>query len=160
MKNFLKRLAAVISLSLLIFSAGIPIVSAEAFDPDYSEDNDVAAADEGMVVSAHPLASETGYDILAHGGNAMDAAIAMQYVLTVAEPMMSGIGGGGFMMVYDGETGETSVINSRERAPAGADREMFLDEDGEALPFEERVRSGKSVGVPGTLRGLEAAHET
>lgn len=160
MKNFLKRLAAVISLSLLIFSAGIPIVSAEAFDPDYSEDNDVAAADEGMVVSAHPLASETGYDILANGGNAMDAAIAMQYVLTVAEPMMSGIGGGGFMMVYDGETGETSVINSRERAPAGADTEMFLDEDGEALPFEERVRSGKSVGVPGTLRGLEAAHET
>src|SRR5699024_11990022 len=143
MKNFLKHLAAVISLSLLIFSAGISVVSAEAFDPDYSEDNDVAAADEGMVVSAHPLASETGYDILANGGNAMDAAIAMQYVLTVAEHMMSCMGVGGFLMVYDGETGETSVINSRERAPAGADTEMFLDEDGEALPCEERVRSGK-----------------
>lgn len=160
MKQFLKRFGTILTLALLLMSTANPAVSGAAYEPDYTEENDVATAHEGMVVSAHPLASEAGYDVLAKGGNAMDAAIAMQYVLTVAEPMMSGIGGGGFMMVYEGQTGETSIINSRERAPGGADSEMFLDDEGEALPFEERVRSGKSVGVPGTLRGLEEAHES
>ena len=158
MKYYLRRLGLAFSLVLLVFTAAHHVVSAEAYQPDYTEENDVATGNEGMVVSAHPLASETGYNILNNGGNAMDAAIAMQYVLTVAEPMMSGLGGGGFMMVHEGETGKTSIINSRERAPGGADSEMFLDDEGEALPFEERVRSGKSVGVPGTLRGLEHAH--
>lgn len=160
MKQFLKRFGTILTLALLLMATANPAVLGAAVEPDYTEENDVATADEGMVVSAHPLASETGYDVLAKGGTAMDAAIAMQYVLTVAEPMMSGIGGGGFMMVYEGQTGETSIINSRERAPGGADSEMFLDDEGEALPFEERVRSGKSVGVPGTLRGLEEAHES
>lgn len=59
------------------------------------------------------------------GGNAIDAAIAIQYALNVTEPMMSGIGGGGFMMVYDSETKETSIVNSRERAPEGAEPDMF-----------------------------------
>lgn len=160
MKLFLSRLGVVLSLSLLIFSTANPVVLAQSYEPDYGEENDVATANEGMVVSAQPLASKVGNDVLSQGGNAVDAAIAMQYVLTVTEPMMSGIGGGGFMMVYDGETGETSIINSRERAPGGADPEMFLDDDGEPLPFEDRVRSGKSVGVPGTLRGLAEAHAT
>lgn len=136
MKQFLKRFGTILTLALLLMSTANPAVSGAAYEPDYTEENDVATAHEGMVVSAHPLASEAGYDVLAKGGNAMDAAIAMQYVLTVAEPMMSGIGGGGFMMVYEGQTGETSIINSRERAPGGADSEMFLDDEGEALPFE------------------------
>lgn len=160
MEQFLKRFGAIFTLAILLMATANTGITAAAYEPDYSEGNDVATADDGMVVSAHPLATETGYDILNQGGNAVDAAIAMQYVLTVAEPMMSGIGGGGFMMVYDGESGETSIINSRERAPGGADPEMFLGEDGEPVPFEERVRSGKSVGVPGTLRGLEEAHAT
>ncbi len=160
MRQFLKRFGTILTLAVLYTATANPGVIAAAYDPDYGEKNDVATADNGMIVSAHPLATETGYDILSRGGNAVDAAIAMQYVLTVAEPMMSGIGGGGFMMVYDAESGETSIINSRERAPDGADPEMFLGEDGEPMPFEERVRSGKSVGVPGTLRGLEEAHAT
>ncbi|WP_042222359.1 gamma-glutamyltransferase [Oceanobacillus manasiensis] len=83
--------------------------------------------DKGMVVSAHPLASEIGADVLKHGGNAVDAAVAMQFALNVAEPMMSGIGGGGFMMYYDAETEDVSIINSRERAPQGATPDMFMD---------------------------------
>lgn len=103
MKQFLSRLGVVLSLSLLIFSAANPVILAQSYEPDYGEENDVSTADEGMVVSAQPLASEVGNDVLAKGGNAVDAAIAMQYVLTVTEPMMSGIGGGGFMMGKRGE---------------------------------------------------------
>src|SRR5699024_9452630 len=123
---------------------------AASFEPYYGTENNISAANGGMVVSAHPLASEAGLDVLNNGGNAVDAAIAMQYALTVTEPMMSGIGGGGFMMVYDAATEETTIINSRERAPAGADPEMFLKDDGEAMEFEDRVIHGNSVGVPGT----------
>lgn len=158
MKQFLSRFGVIFSLSLLIFAAANPITLADTYNPDYGEGNDTDTAEEGMVVSAHPLASEVGNNVLENGGNAIDAAIAMQFTLTVVEPMMSGIGGGGFLMVYEGDTGETSIINSRERAPAGADPEMFLDGEGEEMPFEDRVRHGNSVGVPGTLQGLEAAY--
>ncbi|ALX50675.1 gamma-glutamyltransferase [Lentibacillus amyloliquefaciens] len=121
------------------------------------QDEQTAEGDYGMVVTAHPLASEVGADVLKNGGNAIDAAVAIQFALNVNEPMMSGIGGGGFLMYYDADTEDVSVINSRERAPAGANPDMFLEEDGEPMPFQERVRSGKSVGVPGTLKGLETA---
>jgi gamma-glutamyltranspeptidase/glutathione hydrolase len=94
---------------------------------------------------------------LKKGGNAIDAAVAIQFALNVTEPMMSGIGGGGFMMVYDGKTEETTIINSRERAPAGAAPDMFLDENGVPIPFSERYIGGTAVGVPGTLKGLETA---
>ncbi|MFN2745859.1 MULTISPECIES: gamma-glutamyltransferase [unclassified Bacillus (in: firmicutes)] len=119
----------------------------------------VAVGKDGMVATAHPLASKIGAEVLKKGGNAIDASIAIQFALNVTEPMMSGIGGGGFMMVYDGSTKETSIINSRERAPQGAEPDMFLDEDGKVIPFSKRSRHGNAVGVPGTLKGLEAAHE-
>ncbi|MBY7144680.1 gamma-glutamyltransferase [Virgibacillus sp. NKC19-3] len=121
------------------------------------KDEQTAEGDYGMVVTAHPLASEVGADVLKNGGNAIDAAVAIQFALNVNEPMMSGIGGGGFLMYYDAETEEISAINSRERAPAGATPDMFVDEDGNVIPFQERVQNGKSVGVPGTLKGLETA---
>ncbi len=156
-----KKFFLVLMTSLIATSALSPMIQAQddRYSPDYSEGNNEATADEGMVVSAHPIASEVGLEVLENGGNAIDAAIAMQFALTVVEPMMSGIGGGGFMMVYDAETGETTIINSRERAPEGATPDMFLDDDGEPIDFQERVMSGTSVGVPGTLRGLETAHE-
>lgn len=160
MKHFLLRFCVVFSTFLLAFSALAHGVLAADYEPDYGTENNVAEANNGMVVSAHPLASEVGLDILASDGNAIDAAIAMQFALNVTEPMMSGMGGGGFMMVHDGQTGETSIITSRERAPDGATPDMFLDEDGEPIPFEERVMQGTSVGVPGTLKGLETAHNT
>lgn len=81
----------------------------------------------GMVVTAHPLASEVGAEILKQGGNAVDAAVAVQFALNVVEPHMSGIGGGGFMMYYDAEKEEISLVNSRERAPGKATPDMFYD---------------------------------
>ncbi|MGN1400253.1 MAG: gamma-glutamyltransferase [Bacillus sp. (in: firmicutes)] len=126
-------------------------------DDPYTRYGQVDVGKDGMVATAHPLASEIGADILKKGGNAIDAAVAIQFALNVTEPMMSGIGGGGFMMVYDGKTKETTIINSRERAPAGATEDMFLDEDGNVIPFAERSQHGTAVGVPGTLKGLEEA---
>ncbi|WP_054951321.1 gamma-glutamyltransferase [Numidum massiliense] len=118
----------------------------------------VATGDEGMVVTAHPAASRVGADILKKGGNAVDAAVAVQFALNVAEPMMSGIGGG-FMMVYNVHDQNIRIINSREKAPGGATPDMFLDDQGKIIPFPVRSTSGKAVGVPGTLKGVERALE-
>ncbi|SIT71316.1 gamma-glutamyltransferase [Edaphobacillus lindanitolerans] len=152
-----KWAAAALSMSLVMGSAPLA-ADAKKFDRiDYDSYPEVAEANGGMVATAHPLASEIGADILKQGGNAIDAAVAIQFALNVTEPMMSGIGGGGFMMVHDGKTGETTIVNSRERAPGGASPDMFLDENGKPTPFNERVMHGTSVGVPGTLKGLEEA---
>jgi gamma-glutamyltranspeptidase / glutathione hydrolase len=126
---------------------------------DYNQYSQVDLGKDGMVATAHPLASEIGAEVLRKGGNAIDASIAIQFALNVVEPMMSGIGGGGFMMVYDGKTKETTIVNSRERAPQGATPDMFLDENGNPIPFSTRSTGGTAVGVPGTLKGLETAHE-
>ncbi|MET3696981.1 gamma-glutamyltransferase 1 [Bacillus oleivorans] len=126
---------------------------------DYDQYSEVAVGKDGMVATAHPLATEIGADVLRKGGNAIDAAVAIQFALNVTEPMMSGIGGGGFMMVYDAKTKETTIINSRERAPQGATPDMFLDENGNPIPFSIRHTGGDAVGVPGTLKGLETALE-
>lgn len=149
----------IISLIVLMTMAGFPqLHSAKNYDTDYDNYERVAVANGGMVSTSHPLASAIGAEVLRTNGNAVDAAIAIQFALNVTEPMMSGIGGGGFMMVYNGETEETTIINSRERAPAGATPDMFLDENGDPIPFDERVQHGNAVGVPGTLKGLEEAH--
>src|SRR5699024_2893798 len=127
MKHFLLRLCVVYSTFLLAFSTLANDVLAADYEPDYGTENNVAEANNGMVVSAHPLASEVGLDILASDGNAIDAAIAMQFALNVTEPMMSGMGGGGFMMVHDGQTGKTSIITSRERGPGDATHDTVRD---------------------------------
>ncbi|MFS0654437.1 gamma-glutamyltransferase [Bacillus sp. 179-C3.3 HS] len=151
----MKRMSlSVLSICLLVFSLFLPVTQVNATK---SEGNKVAVGKDGMVATAHPLASKVGADVLKKGGNAVDAAVAIQYALNVTEPMMSGIGGGGFMMVYDGKTKETSIINSRERAPQGATPDMFLTDDGKVIPFAERSTHGNAVGVPGTVKGLEAA---
>ncbi len=147
---------------ILVMTAGTYPTAALAakYDTDYDNFDLVDTSNGGMVSTSHGIATQVGADVLEQGGNAVDAAVAIQFALNVVEPMMSGIGGGGFMMVYDGETGETTIVNSRERAPAGATPDMFLDENGNPIPFSERVRQGTAVGVPGTLKGLETAHET
>ncbi len=118
-----------------------------------------ATGTDGMVVSSSPTAARVGADILKRGGNAVDAAIAVQFALNVAEPMMSGIGGGCFMVVYDKKTGQVRVVSARERAPGGATPDMFLDSLGKPLPFSQRVTSGKSIGVPGTAKAMQLAHD-
>lgn len=115
------------------------------------------ATSEFAVATANPLSTDAGYQIIQAGGNAVDAAVAVQLVLTLVEPQSSGIGGGAFFLMWDGE--EIHAYNGRETAPAGANEELFLDENGEPLPFGEAVRSGKSVGVPGTFALLRVIHE-
>jgi gamma-glutamyltranspeptidase/glutathione hydrolase len=114
------------------------------------------AARQGVVSVSHPLAAEAGARALERGGNAIDAAAAIQFVLNVVEPQFSGIGGGGFMMIHLASSGETSVIDSRERAPAAATPDMFLS-GGVPLAFFDASTSGLSVGVPGTLMGVDTA---
>ncbi|MEE4288729.1 MAG: gamma-glutamyltransferase [Erythrobacter sp.] len=110
----------------------------------------------GAVSAADPRAQAAGEEILAKGGSATDAAIAVMLALTVVEPQSSGIGGGGFL-IHAGEGGVTS-FDGRETAPAAATPTRFLDETGERLPRDERVISGLSVGVPGNLALAAKAH--
>jgi gamma-glutamyltranspeptidase/glutathione hydrolase len=107
------------------------------------------------VAAANPLATDAGYQVLKAGGNAIDAAVAVQMVLTLVEPQSSGIGGGAFLMHYDGT--DVQAYDGRETAPQAATGELFI-EDGEPLAFMDAVTSGLSVGVPGTVRMLEMVH--
>lgn len=107
------------------------------------------------VAAANPLATDAGHQVLRAGGSALDAAIAVQMVLGLVEPQSSGIGGGAFLLHFDGQ--KVTAHDGRETAPAGARGDMFLDQ-GKPLPFDEAVQSGHSVGVPGVVRMLEAAH--
>ncbi|WP_375055216.1 gamma-glutamyltransferase family protein [Zobellella sp. DQSA1] len=111
---------------------------------------------EYAVAAANPLATDAGRQVLAAGGSALDAAIAVQMVLGLVEPQSSGIGGGAFLMYYDGK--QVSAYDGRETAPAAADENLFLDADGAPLPFNEAVVGGRSVGVPGAVAMLELAH--
>ncbi|PRY63883.1 gamma-glutamyltransferase 1 [Vreelandella songnenensis] len=113
------------------------------------------ATESFAVAAANPLATDAGYQVLKAGGNAVDAAIAVQMVLTLVEPQSSGIGGGAFLMHYDGT--DIQAYDGRETAPGGATGELFM-ENGEPLAFMDAVASGLSVGVPGTVRMLEQAH--
>lgn len=113
-------------------------------------------AESFAVAAANPLATDAGYQVLANGGNAIDAAIAVQMVLTLVEPQSSGIGGGAFLMFYDGSN--VQAYDGRETAPGAVTGELFM-ENGEPLPFADAVASGLSVGVPGTVRMLEQAHK-
>src|SRR6516225_3542047 len=112
-------------------------------------------AEHGMVVSAQHYASEVGAGILAQGGNAIDAAVAVGYALAVVDPCCGNIGGGGFMTIHLRDGRET-FINFRETAPAAATAAMYLDLAGH--PINELSRSGYlAAGVPGTVMGLERA---
>jgi len=118
-------------------------------------------AHEFMVVAANPHAVEAGFEILDAGGSAVDAAIAVQAVLSMVEPQSSGIGGGAFLLHYDADaerTDKLSAYQGRERAPAAGHPGMFLDDSGAELPFPEIAWGGLSVGVPGVMRMLELAH--
>lgn len=115
-----------------------------------------ACATPAVVSVSHPAAAGAGIRMLERGGNAIDAAAAVQFALNVVEPQSSGIGGGGFMMIHLAKTHDTFIVDSRERAPAAASADMFAP-SGKALTFEAAAGSGLSVGVPGTLHGIDTA---
>jgi gamma-glutamyltranspeptidase/glutathione hydrolase len=127
---------------VLLLSAG------SAFAVDTNE----VYSENGMVSSAHELASKAGVEILQKGGNAIDAAMATMLALNVVEPNASGIGGGGFTTIRFAETGEVVELDYREVAPLSATRDMYASE--ESKKAKESVLGGKAVGVPGIVKGI------
>lgn len=112
-----------------------------------------------MVAAAHPDATAAGALMIERGGSAVDAAIAIQMMLTLVEPESSGIGGGAFMVYWDPKTKTLQNFDGRETAPASATPHLFLKTDGTSKPHFEKVLGGKSVGVPGVMAMLEMAHK-
>src|SRR5262245_30861571 len=117
-----------------------------------------ATAKSLMVSAAHPLAVEAGLELLRAGGSAVDAAVSVQLVLNLVEPQSSGIGGGAFALYWRASTGQVKTYDGRETAPAAAKPDRFLV-DGRPMAFSQAAFSGASVGVPGTVRLLEALHK-
>jgi len=120
---------------------------------------DPVFAKNWMVSVANPHAAAAGARVLSEGGTAADAMVAVQAVLGLVEPQSSGIGGGAFLVWYDGKSGETTTLDGRETAPLAATPRLFQNEKGERLKFWDAVVGGRSVGVPGTPALMEAAHK-
>lgn len=156
-----RRLALAAATAAFLAACGNPAdnnaeVAPLAADVPQAED---AAALPWIVSAAHPLATEAGAEVLARGGTAADAAVAVQTVLGLVEPQSSGLGGGAFMLYYDAETGTLHAYDGREIAPASTTPDVFLTEDGSPMAFFDAVRSGLGTGVPGAVELLEFAHE-
>lgn len=116
-----------------------------------------AAPAQAFVVAANPLASAAGMAVLRRGGSAVDAAVAVQAMLSLVEPQSSGVGGGAFLTYLEGGNGRVSVYDGREVAPRGATPTLFLDPAGKPLPFGDAVVSGRATGVPGAVAMLAMA---
>lgn len=146
---------------LILFVAGLlaacaPVAPPQTVAPPAASAPS-SADEQAFVAAAHPLAVEAGLDVLRRGGNAVDAAVAVQAMLGLVEPQSSGLGGGSFMVYYDAATRGVTVYDGRETAPAGATPNMFLDAAGKPLPFRTAVLSGRATGVPGAVAMLALA---
>jgi len=117
-----------------------------------------ATAEHQMVAAADRRAVDAGLAMLRAGGSAIDAAVAVQMVLTLVEPQSSGLGGGAFIVHYDAGARRVTTWDGRETAPAASTPDLFLDHDGKPMAFYDAVLGGRAVGVPGTVKVLEAAH--
>jgi gamma-glutamyltranspeptidase/glutathione hydrolase len=140
----------------IIFSFVSVISNAQVTPFKYSSKKSITA-DHGVVVSAHPLASQVGVSILKKGGNAFDAAIAIQLALAVVYPVAGNIGGGGFMVARL-QNAQLLALDFREKAPASASRDMYIDSNGNANTVKSQL-GHLSSGVPGTIAGLFAEHK-
>ncbi len=153
----LSVLVAALSLGACHTASAPDLPPAPELGSGYRTDMTVRHAERHMAAAANPLAAEAGRQILRQGGSAIDAAIAMQAVLTLVEPQSSGIGGGAFIMLWDGK--QVRAYDGRETAPAGATADMLLNADGTPMPFAQAQIGGRSVATPGVLRALKMAHE-
>ena len=168
----------VLGVSLAFAGAAFAQQAADAVAPEASTSGDVAIAEgriaealqakaegrpveaqEWMVAAANPLAVEAGAKILAKGGSAVDAMIAVQTVLGLVEPQSSGLGGGAFLVYWDAEKQRLTTLDGRETAPLAATPTLFQDENGEPLKFYDAVVGGRSVGTPGTPALMERAYK-
>ncbi|POA18085.1 gamma-glutamyltransferase [Pseudomonas sp. FW300-N1A1] len=152
---------SLIACALTLAACNAPPVSSLPTAPEvasgYRTDLQTQYAGKHMAAAANPLAAAAGREMLRQGGSAIDAAIAMQAVLTLVEPQSSGIGGGALIVLWDGKAVRT--YDGRETAPAGANEKLFLQADGKPMPFPQAQIGGRSVGTPGVLRALELAHQ-
>ncbi|RQO44047.1 gamma-glutamyltransferase [Pseudomonas sp. KBW05] len=159
MFSIYRRQLSVLAAALTLASCHSPITEqppAPELGSGYRSDLTLRHAERHMAAAANPLAAAAGREMLRQGGSAIDAAIAMQAVLTLVEPQSSGIGGGAFIMLWDGQN--VHAYDGRETAPAGATERLFLRADGTPMGFAEAQIGGRSVGTPGVLRALEMAH--
>ncbi|MES2904594.1 MAG: gamma-glutamyltransferase family protein [Pseudomonadota bacterium] len=113
---------------------------------------------QAFAIAANPLAARAGMEVLERGGSAVDAALAMQAMLSLVEPQSSGVGGGGFVNYYDARTRGLTIYDGRETAPAQATPTMFIGPDGKPIGFRDAVLSGRATGVPGALAALRVAY--
>ncbi len=149
-----------IALALTLFIA-TSATAKEARYPEFGNgriEQTLVKAQEYMVAAANPYATEAGMRILEQGGSAIDAAIAVQMVLTLVEPESSGIGGGAFALHWDNENKKLSSFDGREKAPMAADEKLF-QENGKNMNWWEALAGGRAVGVPGVLAMLEKVHK-
>ena len=160
---FMKRLLTSVALAALLAAcatAPVPFVYTAPAQPEGSSGYSPKpgwATTKFAVAAANPLATDAGLQVLRAGGSAIDAAVAVQMVLTLVEPQSSGIGGGAFMLHSTG--GKVEAFDGRETAPAGVDEKLFIGADGKPMAFYDGVVGGRSVGVPGTVKMLEVAHQ-
>jgi gamma-glutamyltranspeptidase/glutathione hydrolase len=162
MKKWLSRSAALTAV-VVLGCAFAPVTSAQEsrrteYVPAAANQQRPVVAANGMVVAQERRAAEIGRDILALGGNAVDAAVATGFAMAVTYPRAGNVGGGGFMVIHSAERNEAITIDYRETAPAAATRDMFLGPDGKPDPAKSRS-SVLGTGVPGTVAGLALAHE-
>lgn len=144
--------------------AALPAAAQEPAQPEATHSRAAEArraeARHFMAVAAHPEAAAVGRDVLAAGGTAADAAVAIQMVLGLVEPQSSGLGGGLFALYWDADAATLESWDGREAAPQAADPSYWLDAEGKPVPWWDAVKSGKSIGVPGALAALAAMHES
>ncbi|MGY2400393.1 gamma-glutamyltransferase [Pseudomonas sp. SDO5271_S396] len=155
-----RRQLSVLAIALSLVACHTPVNEpppAPELGSGYRTDLATRHAERHMAAAANPLAAEAGREMLRRGGSAIDAAIAMQAVLTLVEPQSSGIGGGAFIMLWDGK--QVHAYDGRETAPAGATEGIFLKANGKPMAFSEAQIGGRSVATPGVLRALQMAHK-
>src|SRR5215469_1664264 len=131
-----------------LFLLVVVVAKVQAHEPVYTR--------KAMVVAQEPLATEVGVRLLRAGGNAVDAAVAVGFALAVTHPYAGNIGGGGFMLIRMAD-GRTTFIDFREKAPARATHDMYLDAHGKLT--NDGLVGWRAAGVPGSVRGLELAHQ-
>jgi gamma-glutamyltranspeptidase / glutathione hydrolase len=156
----------VVSMAMLAACQQVPLTSTKTPTDDLPRAPEAATGlaaevapqrwQKWAVASANPAASEAGAAMLRRGGNALDAAIAVQLVLALVEPQSSGLGGGAFLLHWDGAS--LQAWDGRETAPGAATETLFIDPAGQPMKFDAAVTGGRSVGTPGAIRMLETAH--
>lgn len=147
---------------LLVSSFGFANQAADGVAPEEStglENKTLTTAKKWMVTAANPIATQAGADILAAGGNAIDAMVTVQLILGLVEPQSSGIGGGAFLVYWDAKGNRLTTVDGRETAPLAATPTLFQDEQGKPLKFYDAVVGGRSVGTPGTVKLLWDTHQ-